>query len=279
LVTFEIKNVEIAGPLSPGKEMPAKVHGVLTIKQKPVDTAADATVMYIKLTPEQVEQQRRFGFASDNVKVKAKLSSTFTAHGMQVPQLLFLKVATRSRCWPTSCSFASSGASERVGTRLSDEHAKIRPLAVAASEATPRRADPAALVERSWPAIGLGAPLASSPTSRTQRAGRRSCRPPCARAGRLRARVTGPPGAGKSTVVDRLTALLRAEGDTVGIAPSIRQPVQRRRVLGDRTACRRTRLDPGVFIEAWPRAARSEGWRARPARSSSCWGRRPTAGC
>src|SRR5437762_8916889 len=92
-VTFEIKNVEIAGPLSPGKEMPAKVHGVLTIKQKPVDTAADATVMYIKLTPEQVEQQRRFGFASDNVKVKAKLSSTFTAHGMQVPQLLFLKVA------------------------------------------------------------------------------------------------------------------------------------------------------------------------------------------
>jgi polyisoprenoid-binding protein YceI len=92
-VTFEIKNVEIAGPLSPGKEMPAKVHGVLTIKQKPVDTVADATVMYIKLTPEQVEQQRRFGFASDNVKVKAKLSSTFTAHGMQVPQLLFLKVA------------------------------------------------------------------------------------------------------------------------------------------------------------------------------------------
>src|SRR5437868_6646418 len=92
-VTFEVKNVEIAGLLSPGKEMPAKVNGVLTIKQKPVDTAADATVMYIKLTPEQVEQQRRFGFASDNVKVKAKLSSTFTAHGMQVPQLLFLKVA------------------------------------------------------------------------------------------------------------------------------------------------------------------------------------------
>jgi len=92
-VTFEVKNVEIAGPLLPGKEMPAKVLGVLTIKQKPVDTAADATVMYIKLTPEQVEQQKRFGFASDNVKVKAKLNSTFTAHGMQVPQLLFLKVA------------------------------------------------------------------------------------------------------------------------------------------------------------------------------------------
>ncbi len=92
-VTFEVKKVEIAGGLQPGKEVPAKVHGVLTIKQKPADTVADATVMYIKLTPEQVEQQKRFGFASDNVKVKAKVGSTFTAHDMQVPQLLFLKVA------------------------------------------------------------------------------------------------------------------------------------------------------------------------------------------
>jgi polyisoprenoid-binding protein YceI len=92
-VTFDIRKVEIAGLLEAGKETPAKVHGVLTIKQKPVDTVADATVMYIKLTPEQVEQQKRFGFTSDNVKVKAKLNSTFTAHGMQVPQLLFLKVA------------------------------------------------------------------------------------------------------------------------------------------------------------------------------------------
>jgi len=50
-------------------------------------------VTYIKLSPEQVEQQKRFGFASDNVKVKAKVGSTFTAHDMQVPQLLFLKVA------------------------------------------------------------------------------------------------------------------------------------------------------------------------------------------
>jgi hypothetical protein len=92
-VTFEVKQVEVSEPLVPGKETPAKIHGVLTIKQKPVDAVADGTVTYIKLTPEQVEQQKRFGFTSDNLKVKAKLNSTFTNHGMQIPQLLFLKVA------------------------------------------------------------------------------------------------------------------------------------------------------------------------------------------
>ena len=54
---------------------------------------ADATVTYIKLTPEQVEDQKRFGFTSDNIKVRAKMATTFTDHGMQVPQLLILKLA------------------------------------------------------------------------------------------------------------------------------------------------------------------------------------------
>ena len=92
-VTFEIKSVELAGPLEPGKTVPAKVKGILTIKQKPVERVADANVTYIKLTPEQNEQQKRFGFTAENVKVRSKLSTTFTDHAMQVPQLLFLKVA------------------------------------------------------------------------------------------------------------------------------------------------------------------------------------------
>ena len=91
-VTFEIKSIEIAGPLEPGKTIPAKVRGILTVKQKPVERVADATVTYIKLTPEQVEAQKRFGFTTENIKVRAKFQSTFTDHGMQVPQLLFLKV-------------------------------------------------------------------------------------------------------------------------------------------------------------------------------------------
>jgi len=92
-VTFDVKSVEIAGPLEPGKAMPAKIHGVLTVKQKPVERVADGTVTYIKLTPEQVEQQKRFGFTSDNIKVRTKLATTFTDHAMQVPQLLILKLS------------------------------------------------------------------------------------------------------------------------------------------------------------------------------------------
>jgi polyisoprenoid-binding protein YceI len=90
---FEIKSIDITSPLVAGKEVPAKVKGVLTIKQKPVDIVADARVTYVKLTPEQVEAQKRFGFAVDNIKVRAKFGTSFTNHGMTVPEMLFLKVS------------------------------------------------------------------------------------------------------------------------------------------------------------------------------------------
>ena len=92
-VTFEVKSVEIAGPLEPGKTVPAKVKGILTVKQKPVERVADATVTWIKLTPEQVEAQKRFGFAADNIKVRARFATTFTDHGLKIPQILFYKVS------------------------------------------------------------------------------------------------------------------------------------------------------------------------------------------
>ena len=50
-------------------------------------------VSYIKLTPEQVEAQKRFGFTAENLRVKAKLGTKFTNHNMQVPQILILKVS------------------------------------------------------------------------------------------------------------------------------------------------------------------------------------------
>ena len=91
-VTYEIKNIEIAGPLEPGKAVPAKVRGILTVKQRPIERVADTTVTWIKLTPAQLESQKRFGFTADNIKVRARFATTFTDHAMQVPQLLIFKV-------------------------------------------------------------------------------------------------------------------------------------------------------------------------------------------
>jgi LAO/AO transport system kinase len=63
--------------------------------------------------------------------------------------------------------------------------------------------------------------------------------------------VTGPPGAGKSTLVDRLTALLRAENVTVGIvAVDPSSPFTGGAVLGDRIRMQAHTLDPGVFIRS-----------------------------
>jgi polyisoprenoid-binding protein YceI len=92
-VTYEIKNVEIAGPLEPGKAVPAKVRGILTVKQRPIERVADTTVTWIKLTPAQLDSQKRFGFTADNIKVRARFATTFTDHAMQVPQLLIFKVS------------------------------------------------------------------------------------------------------------------------------------------------------------------------------------------
>jgi LAO/AO transport system kinase len=63
--------------------------------------------------------------------------------------------------------------------------------------------------------------------------------------------ITGPPGAGKSTVVDRLTAALRAQGRTVGVvAVDPSSPFSGGAVLGDRIRMQAHALDPGVFIRS-----------------------------
>ncbi len=63
--------------------------------------------------------------------------------------------------------------------------------------------------------------------------------------------VTGPPGAGKSTVVDRLIGRLRAESLTVGvIAVDPTSPFTGGAVLGDRIRMQAHTLDPGVFIRS-----------------------------
>jgi LAO/AO transport system kinase len=63
--------------------------------------------------------------------------------------------------------------------------------------------------------------------------------------------VTGPPGAGKSTLVERLTSRYRQANLTVGvIAVDPSSPFTGGALLGDRIRMERSSLDPGVFIRS-----------------------------
>jgi LAO/AO transport system kinase len=63
--------------------------------------------------------------------------------------------------------------------------------------------------------------------------------------------VTGPPGAGKSTLADQLITHFRTAGKTVGvIAVDPSSPFTRGAILGDRIRMQRHHADPGVFIRS-----------------------------
>jgi LAO/AO transport system kinase len=63
--------------------------------------------------------------------------------------------------------------------------------------------------------------------------------------------ITGAPGAGKSSLVDRLAALYRREGKRVGIiAVDPSSPFSGGAILGDRIRMQNMAADPGIFIRS-----------------------------
>ena len=63
--------------------------------------------------------------------------------------------------------------------------------------------------------------------------------------------ITGSPGAGKSSLVDKLAALYRGRGERVGIvAVDPSSPFSGGAILGDRIRMQALGLDPGVFIRS-----------------------------
>ncbi|HEY0971742.1 MAG TPA: methylmalonyl Co-A mutase-associated GTPase MeaB [Gemmatimonadales bacterium] len=63
--------------------------------------------------------------------------------------------------------------------------------------------------------------------------------------------ITGPPGAGKSTLTTALAAAMREQGHTVGIvAVDPTSPFTGGALLGDRIRMERVALDPGVYIRS-----------------------------
>ena len=72
--------------------------------------------------------------------------------------------------------------------------------------------------------------------------------------------ITGPPGVGKSTMVDRLAEVMRGQGLSVGIvAVDPTSPYSGGAFLGDRIRMQRHYLDPGVFIRSVATRAGSGG--------------------
>ncbi len=79
--------------------------------------------------------------------------------------------------------------------------------------------------------------------------------------------VTGAPGAGKSTLVDRLTTLLRRQGRSVGVvAVDPTSPFSGGAILGDRIRMQTHALDPGVFIRSMATRGRLGGLAAATGR-------------
>ena len=63
--------------------------------------------------------------------------------------------------------------------------------------------------------------------------------------------ITGPPGSGKSTLVDKAVEIFRKEGKTVGIiAVDPTSPFTGGAILGDRIRMQRHTIDDGVFIRS-----------------------------
>jgi len=78
--------------------------------------------------------------------------------------------------------------------------------------------------------------------------------------------ITGPPGAGKSTLVSLLVTSLRAAGESVGVvAVDPTSPFTGGALLGDRVRMEQVALDPNVFIRSMATRGSLGGLSARTA--------------
>ena len=77
--------------------------------------------------------------------------------------------------------------------------------------------------------------------------------------------ITGPPGAGKSTLVDALARAIRQQGKTLAIiAVDPTSSISGGALLGDRIRMQQHHADQGILFAPWRRAAAAAAWPAPP---------------
>lgn len=89
--TFDLTKVVLAGSLKPAQSLKGKAYGKLTIRGVTRDIVADLTATSFPLT--DALKNPDFGFTGDLMKIDVSFKTSFTNHGMQVPQMLFYKVS------------------------------------------------------------------------------------------------------------------------------------------------------------------------------------------
>lgn len=86
-----LTKLTLARSPKPAKPVKGKAYGKLTIRGVTRDVVADVTATSFPLT--DALRNPDFGFTGDLMKIDVAFKTSFTNHGMQVPQMLFYKVS------------------------------------------------------------------------------------------------------------------------------------------------------------------------------------------
>lgn len=89
--TFELTKLVLAGSLKPAKSVKGKAYGKLTIRGVTRDIVAEVVATSFPLT--DALRNPDVGFTGDLMKIDVSFKTSFTNHGVQVPQMLFYKVS------------------------------------------------------------------------------------------------------------------------------------------------------------------------------------------